>query len=103
MSDWAKEIIHSGYRKLVRENHPDKFSPELRSRQDEICKQLAAAKNSLLAAVSVKPAPQPRPAAPVPCYQNVPPIVDPQVANRVLDLAEAFFFGRKPARRRTRR
>lgn len=47
-----RNIIEEGYKSLLKKNHPDTFEPPVRPSQEEICKNLAAAKNRLIEAVN---------------------------------------------------
>jgi hypothetical protein len=45
--DWAEKIIETGYKELLKENHPDRFALGQRPKQDEICKRLSLARDWL--------------------------------------------------------
>ena len=70
MADLRKEIIEAGYKALMRKEHPDNFPADKRDRQDEICKQLAVARDSALAALQVPRYPAPAPQSTH--YRNTP-------------------------------
>ena len=78
------DIIEAGYQTLLRKYHPDRFDKKDRVIQDEVCKQLAVARDRLLGLLSagktfrIPPIPQP-------AHAKAEPIITVETAQLFID------------------